>query len=1172
MEDGHYQQHCDEQGSALRSVRLSDKYDLSCETVFVSGAQALVRMCLLQSEQDRDKGLNTAGYVTGYRGSPLGSVDMQFSAASASLAQADITFHPALNEDMAATAVWGTQQIGLHQEQTHDGVFSIWYGKGPGVDRTGDVFRHANLAGTDKHGGVIALLGDDHAGESSTVCHQSEFAMVDAMIPVLNPVNLEELVSFGLHGWQLSRYSGLWVGIKCVKDNIESTASASLGSEGFSYQLPQNDGRPAGGLNIRRHDGRHQQEDRLHQHKHAAAHAYVRANRLDRIIYSGGSSAQFGIVSTGKAYMDVLQALSDLGIDEARAEALGLRLYKIGMSWPLEPEGLMAACDGLSHLLVVEEKRGLMEQQIRSILYDCENPPQILGKTDKQGRKILNSAGVIDSVDVALAITDHLLSSAPLDKVLAAQAQAMTARSQRSLPPLPLQRAPYFCAGCPHNSSTILPEDARGYAGIGCHWMALTMERGVEGYTHMGGEGANWIGEAGFSTREHVFQNMGDGTFNHSGLMAIRAAVAAGVNITFKLLYNDAVAMTGGQKNDGDLTASDIAHQMASFPVQKIAVVTEDVSRHDRTAYPRDVQFYDRSQLQSVQSELSQIKGVTALIYDQTCATEKRRRRKRGLMDDPDRHVVINPEVCEGCGDCGVQSNCVAILPLETELGRKRRIDRSACNKDISCIDGFCPSFVTVSGGRLRAKKPDSDISFDSLPPPPYVITQSCSILLAGVGGTGVVTLGAILGMAAHLEDKGCGIIDMAGLAQKGGAVLSHIRLAPRREDIAAIRIGPGGADLLLGCDSLVSADNSQLKLLSAEGYIVANSYEMPTGHFTRNADERLPSAEIEDRLRAMVPDGHVSLADITSLAVELTGQKIASNIMLLGIAVQRGLIPLSVAAIEQAITLNGVDVRLNLTAFRLGRLWVSDPQRLEQMRPGTDKPAASLTALSDIVTDRAKRLTDYQNSAYAEIYRDIMSRLVQADPDKDKRAARLAARYLYKMMAIKDEYEVGRLYSDGRFKALLAEEFEGDYKVTYHLAPPFLSSSLTASGRPEKKAYQRGMNLIMAGLARARGLRGSVFDVFGYTSERKQEREWRDRYIQLLEDVIEILPDRDKDLASGDTPDSDYEILCRLISVPEQIRGFGPVREQHFTNAAAELKALMQTLGLNPEDELSAR
>ena len=903
-------------------VSLDDKYDLSKDRVFVNGNQALVRMCLMQAALDKRAGLNTGGYVTGYRGSPVGGLDVQFNQAHSVLKAADIKFQEGLNEDLAATAIWGTQQVAMRGEGAKDGVFSIWYGKGPGVDRSGDVFRHANLAGTAEHGGVLVLMGDDHTAESSTTCHQSEYALVDAMMPILNPANIAEFVDYGLKGWAMSRATGLWVGMKCVKDNIESSGSVDMPLDRARAMVPAG----MGGMNIRPSDDRHAQERRLHREKIPAVLEFARANGIDQMVWDGGKNASIGVISTGKSWMDVEQALRDLGVDKTRAAELGIRTYKVGMPWPLEPQGIKEFAKGLSTIIVVEEKRALIETQLKDILFATDMRPQVVGKYDASGAVLFPADGALTSVDVARALADRCDG-------LAAARSTFDAIAGSNTPDMAVARQPYFCAGCPHNRSTVLPKGARGYAGIGCHWMALFMDRGSEGYTHMGGEGANWIGEAPFSIRGHVFQNLGDGTFNHSGLMAIRAAIGAGVNMTYKILYNDAVAMTGGQTHDGGLSPRDIAAQVMAAGATRLEVVSDRPQDFDLTGFAPGTQVHHRDNLNAVQSALAQVPGVSILLYEQTCATEKRRRRKRGLMDDPAERVFINPEVCEGCGDCGLQSNCVAILPLETELGTKRQIDQSACNKDFSCVKGFCPSFVTVKGGELRKPTPvgfaaGGDPS-DPIPDPDMQVGLDAplSIVLTGVGGTGVVTIGAILGMAAHIEGKGVGLIDMAGLAQKGGAVTSHIRLAASPDHISAIRIAPGGADLLLGCDGLVSAGAPVLKLLKNTAHVVANTFEMVTGAFVKDRDFRLPCDEITARLQQAVPEGQAHLVDATSIAKQIMGDTIGANMFLLGAAWQKGLVPIGRAALRDAIALNGVAVAFNQRAFDLGRHWANDPQ-----------------------------------------------------------------------------------------------------------------------------------------------------------------------------------------------------------------------------------------------------
>jgi indolepyruvate ferredoxin oxidoreductase len=807
----------------LHDVALDDKFDLGKERIFLSGAQAVIRMLLMQRERDRRNGLNTAGFVSGYRGSPLGGFDLQLWKARKQLAEAGIVFQPGLNEELAATACWGSQQAELLGEGKHDGVFSVWYGKGPGVDRSGDVFRHANLAGSSKHGGVLALMGDDHLAESSTIAHATEFLFVDTMIPILNPAGVQELIDYGLYGYGLSRFAGTWTAIKCVKDNIESTASVDVSLDRLKIVIPQFD-MPPGGLNIRHEIDMLGQEERLHEYKRAAAEAFIRANDINRIVYSGGPDPKIGIITVGKSYLDVRQGLDDLAIDEDRAARLGVRLSKIGCPWPLDVEHLKAFARGLEMIIVVEEKRSLIEVQVREYLYGTSMQPLVVGKKDERGDWLFPAKGALDPNDIAIAVGERILRVVgPVDDIAARvarirQYQAMLADAKDIS-----TRTPFFCSGCPHNSSTKVPQGSIAGAGIGCHFMALWMDRDTVGFTAMGGEGAQWVGQAPFSTREHFFQNVGDGTYNHSGVLALRFARGSGVNMTYKILFNDAVAMTGGQPHEGNLTVEMIAAQVRAEGVERIAVVSDEPAKYKGVVtFPAGTTVHHRDDMDQVQRELREVKGVSVLIYDQTCAAEKRRRRKRGTYPDPDKRVIINELVCEGCGDCGVQSNCVSVQPVETEFGRKRRIDQSTCNKDFSCVNGFCPSFVTVHGAKIRKAEGiagASDPLHGIAEPTPFPIEGGWSAIIDGVGGTGVVTIGAVLGMAAHLEGKGCGMIDMAGLAQKGGAVFSHVRIARTPEEIHAIRVSAGKADLVLGCDLVVSGGQEGARLGQAEPY-----------------------------------------------------------------------------------------------------------------------------------------------------------------------------------------------------------------------------------------------------------------------------------------------------------------------------------------------------------------
>ncbi len=837
----------------MSDISLSDRFDLNKSPVLLNGAQAVARLLLGQKERDRRAGLNTAGFVSGYRGSPVGGLDLQFTRLAKLFKANDIHFEPGLNEELAATALWGAQQAEIRGEGRLDGVFSLWYGKGPGVDRCGDVFRHANLAGTSPHGGVLALMGDDHTAESSTTAHQSEFAFVDVMMPILSPAGVQEILDYGALGWALSRYAGVWVGLKCIKDTIESTAVVDGVLERVAPVAPDF-ALPPGGLNIRTPDAILAQEERLQEYKRAAVVAWIAANRLNRIVASGGADAKIGIITLGKSYLDTRQALDDLGIDEVRCNELGLRLYKVACPWPIEPQGLLEFARGLDLIIVVEEKRSLIEVQVREELFGAPDQPVCIGKKDEAGRWLFPVKGALDPNDIAIAIGERLLKFRP-DEALAMRL-ARVRRAQSALAEIKevAQRTPYFCSGCPHNRSTVIPEGARAYAGIGCHYMAQYMDRGTDGYTQMGGEGANWVGEAAFSKRDHVFQNLGDGTYNHSGALALRWAIDTKTTVTYKILFNDAVAMTGGQRHEGGLNVPQIARQVAADGAKRIIVVADDIGKYPAgTIWPAGVTLRPRDDLIAVERELSEIPGATVLIYDQTCAAEKRRRRKRGEYPDPDKRVIINELVCEGCGDCGVKSNCVSVQPLETEFGRKRVIDQSSCNKDFSCTDGFCPSFVTVHGA--KPKKIVGNAKPAPQCPEPVrreIGDKPYSIIVTGVGGTGVVTIGAIIGMAAHLEGKGCGMIDMAGLAQKGGAVFSHVKLARHPDDIHAIRVAAGEADLVLGCDLVVSGTKKVLAALrGGETGFVVNSAEVYPGDFTRNADFSLPVERLKRSISA---------------------------------------------------------------------------------------------------------------------------------------------------------------------------------------------------------------------------------------------------------------------------------------------------------------------------------
>jgi indolepyruvate ferredoxin oxidoreductase len=1144
----------------LHEVALDDKFDLSKERIFISGAQAVIRMLMMQRERDRRAGLSTAGFVSGYRGSPLGGLDQQLWKARKQLEDADIVFQPGLNEELAATACWGSQQAELLGEGEHDGVFALWYGKGPGVDRTGDVFRHANLAGTSKHGGVLALMGDDHTAESSTNAHATEFAFVDAMVPIFNPAGVQEVIDYGLYGYALSRFAGTWAAIKCVKDNIESTASVDVSLDRLNIVRPEFD-MPAGGLSIRHELDQFGQESRLHDFKRAAAAAFIRVNNLNRIVYSGGTSPKIGIATIGKSYLDVRQALEEIGIDEAEANRIGVRLFKIACPWPLDLEHIEEFARGLDTVIVVEEKRSLIEAQLRENLYGASYQPRIVGKKDERGEALFQAAGALDPNEIAIALGERILKVIGHSEEIAArvnrlrQFQAMLEDTKDVA-----SRTPYFCSGCPHNSSTRVPEGSLAAAGIGCHFMALWMDRSTVGFTAMGGEGAQWIGQAPFSKRGHIFQNLGDGTYNHSGSLAIRFALASKANVTYKILYNDAVAMTGGQPHEGGLSADMIANQVRAEGVERIAVVTDEPDKYNgKASFPAGATIHHRDELDQVQRELRDVGGVSVLLYDQTCAAEKRRRRKRGTFPDPDRRVIINELVCEGCGDCGVKSNCVSVQPVETEFGRKRRIDQSSCNKDFSCVNGFCPSFVSVRGGKIRRAQGVANAAdpLDGVPEPALFMLdrKGWSSIIDGIGGTGVVTIGAVLGMAAHLEGKGCGMIDMAGLAQKGGAVFSHVRIAPTPDDIHAIRVSAGKADLVLGCDLVVSGSRKVLaSVREGETTFVVNTAEVMPGDFARSADFSLPTERIKKAIRAAAGESRAHFFDATRAASVLFGNSLGANMFMLGFAYQKGGLPLSAEAVERAIDLNGQAVDMNVAAFRWGRRAAHDPSAVQHLVDGARSQPAVRTlsaTLDEMIDRRASFLAAYQNEAYAARYRGRVSAIREAE---EKAAAgstavtEAAARNLFKLMAIKDEYEVARLYTDGSFQRQLAQQFESWDRLEFHLAPPILGRK-GVDGKPAKSSFGPWMMTGFRILASLKGLRGTVFDPFARTAERRMERRLLADYEADLETIRAMLAPGGIDAAAA------------LASVPDLIRGYGHVKLASVTKAAPEADRLRRRL-----------
>ncbi|MCC7016079.1 MAG: indolepyruvate ferredoxin oxidoreductase family protein, partial [Rhodospirillales bacterium] len=1044
-------------------VALDDKYRLIEGRAFMTGTQALVRLCLDQRRRDAEAGLATAGYVTGYRGSPLGGVDREFWRAEDLLADIGVRFHPAVNEDLAATAIWGAQQLPLFKDARRDGVFAVWYGKGPGVDRSGDVFRHANLAGTSRLGGVLALAGDDPGCKSSTVPSQSDFALIDAGMPLLHPSDVQELLDFGLLGFALSRFSGCWVGLKAVSDVIDASAAVVL-DPARARPAPLPDVvLPPGGPYTRWPDPPMEQEERLYRFKIPAAAAFARANNFDRVMWDS-PRARLGLIASGKTFRDLVEACALLGVDEAWAGAHGARLLKIGFAWPLDAEMIRRFARGVEEIVVVEEKRALLEPQIKDHLYGLGGAaPRVVGKRDEAGGWLFPPSGEIGPEAIARALAPRLARLGGADAITARIARLDGIEKRRTARADTPKRIPYFCAGCPHNTSTRVPEGSRALAGIGCHYMAIWMDRDTATFSHMGGEGAAWIGQAPFSATPHVFANIGDGTYFHSGLLTIRAAVAAGVNMTYKILYNDAVAMTGGQPMDGPLDVPRITAPVRAEGVERIAVVADEPELYrGHSGLAPGATVHHRDELDQVQRGLREWPGVSVLVYAQTCAAEKRRRRKRGKMPDPPLRVFINEDVCEGCGDCGVQSNCVAIVPVETELGRKRAVDQSACNKDYSCLKGFCPSFVTVEGGALRRRRAADGSPPEALPEPGRApCLKPYSIVVSGIGGTGVVTVGALLGMAAHIEGKGVSVLDVAGLAQKNGEVYGHVRVAAEPSALHAARIGAGEADLLLGCDLVTAASAETLPALAPDrARAVVNAHETMTAAFTHDPDADYPEARLRATIAAAASsDFAPDYVDANGLAEALLGDSAGANVLLLGFACQKGLLPAGPAAIEQAIDLNGVAPEMNRRAFAWGRMLALDPLAVARAAglPAVAPVPADMGGFDGLVARRAADLRAYQDEAHAGRYRALVERARAAEaeraPGRDGFAEAVAKAY-YKLLAYKDEYEVARLYSDGRFARALAETFEGKFRLAVHLAPPLLGERDPTTGAPVKRAF----------------------------------------------------------------------------------------------------------------------
>ena len=1146
---------------AIPDYELDDRYRKTSGRVYLSGSQALVRLPIMQRQRDEAAGLNTAGFISGYTGSPLGGYDTTLKAAQKHLDENHVVFRPGLNEEMGATAVWGTQQTDLLGEARYDGVFALWYGKGPGVDRAGDALKHGSYSGSSKNGGVIVLVGDDHGAKSSTVAHQSDHALIHFGMPYFNPATVQDYLDYGLYGFALSRWSGCWIGMKCVTDTIESSASVDVDPDGLAISYPAD----ADDADLNAKWGIHPSiaEQRHYGQRIPRVKAFVKANRLNRaVIDSEGRS--LGIVTTGKAHLDVMQALEELGLDANACRTNGVGVFKVAMPWPLEPDLVREFATGYDHILVVEEKRPVIEHQLASLLVNDASAPALLGKYDETGVPLIPSEAELNA-DALASVLGGLLARLGVKGWTALQPQSKPNRAAGG----GLMRMPSFCAGCPHNTSTKVPDGSVAFGGIGCHGMATFLpERNTPTLFQMGGEGAPWIGLSPFTNKEHIFQNLGDGTYYHSGMMAIRAAIAADVNITYKILVNDAIAMTGGQAIEGSVKVDEMTRQLHAEGVRRIALVSDDTEKyragHD---FAPGVTIHHRDDLDGVQRELREIEGVSAIVYEQYCATELRRRRKRGLADDPARRIFINPRVCEGCGDCGVQSNCIAIEPVETEFGRKRRINQSACNKDFSCTKGYCPSFVTVHGAtpRKRTSGKGAMLSeeaarlLDQLPEPETKsVDAPFSLLVTGIGGAGVVTVGALLGMAAHLEGKGCSVLDVAGLAQRNGPVTSHVRVAARPDRLHATRIVT--ADLILGCDVVVTSSMEPMsKIKRGRTRAVVNTRVTPTSAFASNPDLDLGAQSMVTSIEKATGAQNSAFVDAGTLATALLGNEIGANLFLVGFAIQKGWMPIGLAALDRALELNGMGLAMNRAALAWGRIAAAHPDFVERSAfdDGTG-PTDAVESVDALVARLERDLVDYQNVAYGERFRNLVDEAQAADKrlEKDDRALTATiARYLHKLMAYKDEYEVARLYTDGSFKRALETEFEGDLKLEFHMAPPIFGRQDPKTGRYRKRRFGGWMMHGYALLARLKFLRGTPFDPFGYEPHRRIERALIDEYAETMARVLS-----DIDLPR-------YDTAVQIAAWPEGIRGYGIVKEEHLEKTRAHLANLMESY-FNPEPE----
>lgn len=1149
----------------ISTFSLEDRYTTESGLIVLSGTQALVRLALDQHRADRRRNLHTGTLVSGYRGSPLGGLDIELERNQKLLTQHDIVFVPGVNEELGATAIFGSQTANLLPDPKYDGVLGIWYGKGPGVDRSGDVFKHANYAGVGKNGGVLALAGDDPSAKSSTIPSHSEVALFDALMPVLYPGNIQEILDLGRLGFELSRYSGLWVGFKIVTDVADAYSSAMVASDriqivdpqlkinGQAWQATQN-------INLLAPYSL-QLEKEIHTGRLEAAKAFARVNHINEITIPT-PDAWLGIIAAGKTYYDLRQAFSDMGLNDEDLEHHGIRLLKLGMIFPLEPEIMHEFAQGLDEILIIEEKRSFIEMFSKELLYGMNNAPRIVGKKDENGQVLVRSDGELDADEIVRIIARRIEGRIDIP-AMKKRLKEISILPQLGVIPI-LSRSPFFCSGCPHNRSTVLPEGSLAGAGIGCHTMVLLMDRDTAGVTQMGGEGANWVGASYFTETKHMFQNLGDGTMFHSGTLAIRQAIAAGTNITYKILYNSAVAMTGGQEADGSIPVPELTRMLQAEGVRKIYVISDDPDKFPvTTKWANNVIVWHRDRLEEAQLILREIPGVTALIYDQECAANLRRKRSRGFVPDPALRVFINEAVCEGCGDCGVKSNCLSVQPVETEFGRKTQIHQSSCNKDYTCIDGNCPAFITVIPDENRAPKAERIYIVErELPEPMKRVKGSANVFMMGIGGTGVVTSSQVVATAAVLDGFHITSLDQTGLSQKGGPVVSNLKISSEPIDMSN-KVANGTADAFLVYDVLTATSAKNLVRANPDRSVaIISTSKVPTGAMVANTSVQFPE---EDRLLNIInqqTDAHNNvLLDALKLAEMLFDNHMAANMIVVGAAYQAGVLPMSAEAIERAIELNRVAIEMNRNAFRVGRLLVVDPNWIHTIDLHRKGSVQIHTELSDeaksildtlAVDGELKRLLEirvpeliaYQNVDYARRYVADVKRIFEAEQAICAGVTELSeavARYLFKLMAYKDEYEVARLHLKNEVQQAINEQFGDNATMHYNLHPPMLKSFGLKKKIKFGKWFDNGYKM----LNRLRFLRGTRLDIFGYDEIRKLERDLIVQYRELIFKAVDDL-----------TPDN-YSMAVKLASLPDVIRGYDEVKLRNVDKFWTEVEAL---------------